>query len=77
MTEITDHQGNANQNHDDVSPETCQMVIIKKTRSGIVGSYDTSIFNLHAIFNSGYTNLHFTNSAQEFPFLKVKFQREL
>ena len=31
MLNITNHQANANQNHNEISPHTCKMVIIKKS----------------------------------------------
>ena len=32
MLNVTNHQGNANQSHDEMSPHTCGVAIIKKTR---------------------------------------------
>ena len=35
MLNITDHQRKANQNHNEISPHSCQMAIIKKTTNRI------------------------------------------
>ena len=43
MTNMTDHQGNANQNHSDMSPETCQMVSSKRQEIESVGEDETCV----------------------------------